>query len=137
MKMHCSGCAAALAAAALALGISDCTAQQYPAGPIRMVVPFTPGSASDILARLLQPKLLEAWGQQIIIDNRPSAGGTVAGTIVAGAAPDGYTMMLTSSGFAGSAALYEKLPYDSVKDFAGVTQVVSTPLVIVVAPTLG
>jgi tripartite-type tricarboxylate transporter receptor subunit TctC len=102
-----------------------------------MVVPFTPGSASDILARLIQPKLLESWGQQIVVDNRPSAGGTVAGSIVATALPDGYTLMLTSSGFAGSAALYEKLPYDSVKDFAGVTQVVSTPLVLVVAPGLG
>ena len=112
-------------------------ADVYPTGPIRMVVPFTPGSASDICARLIGPKLLEAWGHQIVVDNRPSAGGTVAGSIVAGAAPDGYTMMLTSSGFAGSAALYDKLPYDSVKDFAGVTQVVSTPLVIVVASNLG
>ena len=115
----------------------DCVAQPYPAGPIRMVVPFTPGSASDILARLIQPKLLESWGQQIVVDNRPSAGGTVAGSIVATAVPDGYTLMLTSSGFAGSAALYDKLPYDSVKDFSGVTQVVSTPLVLVVAPGLG
>jgi len=112
-------------------------AQRYPSGPIRMVVPFTPGSASDILARLIQPKLNESWGQQIVVDNRPSAGGTVAGSIVAGAAPDGHTMMLTSSGFAGSAALYDKLPYDSLNDFAGVTQVVSTPLVLVVGPGLG
>jgi tripartite-type tricarboxylate transporter receptor subunit TctC len=112
-------------------------AQSYPSGPIRMVVPFTPGSASDILARLIQPRLLESWGQPIVVDNRPSAGGTVAGIIVAGAAPDGQTLMLTSSGFAGSAALYAKLPYDSLKDFAGVTQVVSTPLVLVVAPGLG
>jgi len=128
----------ALAGALLAAGLAaNGAAQTYPAGPIRMVVPFTPGSASDILARLIQPKLLESWGQQIVVDNRPSAGGTVAGSIVASAAPDGYTMMLTSSGFAGSAALYDKLPYDSVKDFAGVTQVVSTPLVVVVAPALG
>ena len=125
----------ALAAQAPAATAND--AQQYPNGPIRMVVPFTPGSASDILARLIQPKLLESWGQQIVVDNRPSAGGTVAGSIVATALPDGYTLMLTSSGFAGSAALYEKLPYDSVKGFAGVTQVVSTPLVLVVAPGLG
>ena len=111
--------------------------QAYPSKPIRVVVPFTPGSASDILARLIAPKLLESWGQQIVVDNRPSAGGTVAGSIVAGAAPDGHTLMLTSSGFAGSAALYEKLPYDSLKDFAGVTQVVSTPLVLVVSPGLG
>ncbi|MEO7728205.1 MAG: tripartite tricarboxylate transporter substrate binding protein [Burkholderiales bacterium] len=128
-----------LAAFTLSCGFATVAtaAQTYPTGPIRMVVPFTPGSASDILARLIQPKLLESWGQQIVVDNRPSAGGTVAGTIVATAAPDGYTVMLTSSGFAGSAALYDKLPYDSVKDFSGVTQVAGTPLVLVVAPGLG
>ena len=122
---------AAGAVAAQAASIS------YPSKPIRVVVPFTPGSASDILARLIGPKLLESWGQQIVVDNRPSAGGTVAGSIVATAAPDGHTIMLTSSGFAGSAALYEKLPYDSLKDFSGVTQVASTPLVLVVSPALG
>ncbi len=126
-----------VAASLVFASVSTQGAETYPAGPIRMVVPFTPGSASDILARLIGPKLLEAWGHQLVVDNRPSAGGTVAGSIVAGAAPDGYTMMLTSSGFAGSAALYDKLPYDSVKDFAGVTQVVSTPLVVVVSPALG
>jgi tripartite-type tricarboxylate transporter receptor subunit TctC len=128
-----------LAAASLAIvpAATALAADVYPSGPIRMIVPFTPGSASDILARLIQPKLLESWGQQIVVDNRPSAGGTVAGSIVAGASPDGHTVMLTSSGFAGSAAVYEKLPYDSLKDFAGVTQVVSTPLVLIVAPGLG
>jgi len=128
--------ATALAAQAQS-ATADIAAQRYPGGPLRMVVPFTPGSASDILARLIGPRLLDSWGQQIVVDNRPSAGGTVAGSIVAGAAPDGHTMMLTSSGFAGSAALYDKLPYDSLNDFAGVTQVVSTPLVLVVGPGLG
>lgn len=112
-------------------------AQPFPSKPIRVVVPFTPGSASDILARLIGPKLLESWGQQVVVDNRPSAGGTVAGVIVAGAVPDGHTLMLTSSVFAGGAALYAKLPYDTLKDFTGVTQVVSTPLLVTVAPGLG
>lgn len=111
--------------------------QTYPARPIRMVVPFSAGSATDILARLIGPKLNEAWGQQVVVDNRPSAGGTVAGSIVAGAAPDGYTLLLHSSGFAGSAALYDKLPYDSVKDFTGIMQIAGTPLVILMSPTLG
>jgi tripartite-type tricarboxylate transporter receptor subunit TctC len=71
------------------------------------------------------------------VDNRPSAGGTVAGSIVAGSAPDGYTLLLHSSGFAGSAALYDKLPYDSVKDFTGIMQIAGTPLVILTSPTLG
>ncbi len=110
---------------------------QYPTKPIRVLVPFSAGSATDILARLIGPKLSEAWGQQIVVDNRPSAGGTVAGGIVATAAPDGYTVMLTSSAFAGSAALYDKLPYDTLRDFAGITQIASTPLIIVVTPALG
>lgn len=109
----------------------------YPTKPIRIVVPFSAGSVTDILARMIGPKLFEAWGQQVVVDNRPSAGGTVAGSIVAGAAPDGYTLLLHSSGFAGSAALFDKLPYDSVKDFAGIMQIAGTPLVIVVPPSLG
>ena len=125
-----------LAGAALPVA-APAAAQPFPNKPIRMVVPFTPGSASDILARLIAPKLLESWGQQVVVDDRPSAGGTVAGAIVAGATPDGHTLMLTSSGFAGAAALYAKLPYDTLKDFAGITQVASTPLLLVVAPNLG
>ena len=113
------------------------TQVNYPTRPIRIVVPFSAGSATDILARLIGPKLYESWGQQVVVDNRSSAGGTVAGGIVAGAAPDGYTLLLVSSGFAGSAALYDKLPYDSVKDFAGIMQIAGTPLVILVAPSLG
>jgi len=112
-------------------------AADYPTRPIRMVVPFTPGSAADILARLIGPKLLEAWGQQLVVDDRPSAGGTVAGSMVASAAPDGYTLMLTSSAFAGSAALYDKLPYDSIKDFQGVTQVAQTATLFVVSSAIG
>jgi tripartite-type tricarboxylate transporter receptor subunit TctC len=100
-------------------------------------VPFTPGSAADLLARMIAPKLTESWGQQVVVDNRPSAGGTVAGGIVAGASPDGHTLMLTSSAFAGSAALYDKLPYDSIKDFRGVSLVTLTALALVVSPTLG
>jgi tripartite-type tricarboxylate transporter receptor subunit TctC len=121
----------------LFLGIGLANAQPYPSRPIRIVIPFTPASASDILARLIGPRLHEAWGQQVVIDDRPSAGGTIAGEIVARATPDGHTLMLTSSAFAGSAALYDKLPYDSVKDFSGVSQVAETALVLVVAPSQG
>ena len=121
----------------LLMAASPTFAQNYPTKPIRVLVPFSAGSATDILIRAIGPKLHEAWGQQVVADNRPSAGGTVAGSIVAGAAPDGYTLLITSSAFAGSAALYDKLPYDTVRDFAGITQVASTPLIIVVAPSLG
>ena len=112
-------------------------AAEYPVRPIRIIVPFTAGSASDILARMIGPKLLESWGQQVVIDNRPSAGGTVAGSIVASAAPDGHTLMLTSSAFAGSAALYDKLPYDSIRDFRGISMIAQTAIVLIVSPTLG
>jgi tripartite-type tricarboxylate transporter receptor subunit TctC len=124
------------AIAVLAAG-QNALAQNYPSRPIRIVVPFSAASQSDFLARVIGPKLLETWGQQVVVDNRPSAGGTVAGGIVASALPDGHTLMLTSSAFAVSAALYDKLPYDALKDFAGVTQVASTALVLVVAPALG
>jgi tripartite-type tricarboxylate transporter receptor subunit TctC len=109
----------------------------YPTKPIRIVVPFTAGSATDIIARIVGPKLVERWGKQVVTDNRPSAGGVVACSIVAEAEPDGHTLMVTGSNFAGSAALYSKLPYDPVRDFSGVTQFASTPLVLVVAPALG
>lgn len=109
----------------------------YPARPIRIIIPFTAGSASDLLARMIGPKMTESWGQQVVVDNRPGAGGTVAGGIVATATPDGHTLMLTSSAFAGSAALYDKLPYDSHKDFTGVTLVATTALVLIVSPNVG
>src|ERR1700752_509584 len=123
-----------------ALGFTPAAAQDtaFPAKPIGVVVPFTPGSATDIIARFVTPKMAERWGRPVIVDNRPSAGGVVACTTVAEAAPDGHTLMVTGSNFAGSAALYHgKLPYDAVKDFAGVTQFATTPLVLVVAPSLG
>lgn len=126
-----------LCVALLLLAATVAPAQPYPSKPIRIVVPFSVGSQSDFLARVIGPKLSETWGQQVVADNRPSAGGVVAGGIVAGAASDGHTLMLTSSAFAVSAALYAKLPYDSLRDFSGVTQVASTALVLVVAPDLG
>ena len=122
----------------LVLGVGAASGQAYPTKPIRVVVPFTPGSATDIIARVVAPRLAERWGRPVVMDNRPSAGGIVACTIVAEATPDGHTLMVTGSNFAGSAALYAgKLPYDPVRDFTGITQFASTPLVLVVAPSLG
>jgi tripartite-type tricarboxylate transporter receptor subunit TctC len=109
----------------------------YPTKPIRIVIPFTAGSATDIIARFVNPSLVERFGKQVVTDNRPSAGGIVACSIVAESAPDGHTLLVTGSNFAGSAALYSKLPFDPVKDFSGVTQYASTPLVLVVAAGLG
>ena len=117
-------------AAATALITYQACAQTYPVKPVRIVVPFTPGSATDVIARMIAPRLADRWGQQVVVDNRPSAGGTVAGGIVGGALPDGHTLLLASSVFAGSAALYPKLPYDTLRDFTGVTQIGSTPMLI-------
>jgi tripartite-type tricarboxylate transporter receptor subunit TctC len=130
-----------LAAAVLCAGANAHAASKepaFPTQPIRVVVPFSPGSATDIIARIIGQKLAEAWGEQVVVDNRPSAGGIIAFKIVAEANPDGQTLTATGSNYSGSAALYAgKLPYDPVKDFAGVAQVASTPLVLVVASNLG
>jgi tripartite-type tricarboxylate transporter receptor subunit TctC len=112
-------------------------AQAYPAKPIRMIVPLSAGSAADLLARRLASKMSENWGQQVVVDNRPGAGGIIGAGIVAKAIPDGYTLLVHSAAFAVSAAFYSKLPYDSLKDFAPVSQIAIAPTVLVVAPSLG
>ena len=114
-----------------------CAQEKFPQRPIRMLVPFSPGSQTDILARWVGEKMGESWGQQVVVDNRPSAGGTIAAGIVAGAPGDGHTLMLHSVGHAINASLYSRLPFDTIKDFAGVSQVASVPNVLVVAPALG
>jgi tripartite-type tricarboxylate transporter receptor subunit TctC len=109
----------------------------FPSKPIRMLVPFSPGSQTDILARWVGEKMNENWGQQVVVDNRPSAGGTIASQYVLSANPDGHTLMMVSTGHAGNATLYSKLPYDTVKDFSGVSRVASVPNLLVVPPSLG
>jgi tripartite-type tricarboxylate transporter receptor subunit TctC len=111
--------------------------EKFPVKNIRMLVPFAAGSQTDILARWIGEEFVKSWGQQTVVDNRPSAGGTVASQVVLDANPDGHTMMMVSTGHAGNATLYSKLPYDTIKDFAGVSQVASVPNLLVVAPTLG
>ena len=123
-------------AAGLGTGLAE-AAEKFPNRPIRMLVPFSAGSQTDILARWIGEKMVENWGQQVVVDNRPSAGGTLASQYVLGADPDGHTLMMVSTGHAGNATLYSKLPYDTVKDFAGVSRVASVPNLLVVAPTLG
>jgi tripartite-type tricarboxylate transporter receptor subunit TctC len=114
------------------------TAQdRFPNKPIQMIVPFSAGSGTDIVARMVGKKMSENWGQQVVVINRPGGGGIVASSIVARAAPDGYTLLCHGSAFAVSATLYSKLPYDPLNDFAGVSQISSGPHVLVVAPSLG
>jgi tripartite-type tricarboxylate transporter receptor subunit TctC len=116
------------------LAASSATAQtDYPNQPVRMVVPFSAGSVTDLLARSIGDKLSERWGQQVIVENRPGIPGTAS---VAKSAPDGLTLMLTSNGHTVAAVLNKSLTFDPVKDFAGVTQVASVPLVLIVPPDL-
>ena len=126
--------ATALVLAAAQLAFAQ---DKYPTRPIRMLVPFSAGSQTDILARWVGEKMGEHWGQQVVVDNRPSAGGTIASELVLGANFDGHTLMMVSTGHAGNATLYSKLSYDTVKDFAGISQVASVPNILVVAPVLG
>ena len=123
-----------LCAAAVARAQAPDSAATYPNRPIRIIVPFSAGAGSDFLARLIGPRLTEKWGQQVVVDNRASAAGTVAGEIVTRAAADGHTLMITSSAIAASAALYPKLPYDTVRDFASVTKLAVTATLFVAAP---
>ncbi|HEY8579712.1 MAG TPA: tripartite tricarboxylate transporter substrate binding protein [Beijerinckiaceae bacterium] len=130
----------ALALATLAaLGASPARAQQpsaWPDRPIRVIVPFAAGGAVDALARVVGAKLQESLKQPVIVENRPGAGGNIATDAVAKAAPDGYTMLLTTNGHAISPSLYKSLPFDPIGDFAPVTQVISSSLLLVANPKL-
>jgi tripartite-type tricarboxylate transporter receptor subunit TctC len=112
-------------------------AQTYPAKPVRLITPFPPGGTTDILARIVATKLTEAWGQQVFVDNRGGAGGTVGVGLAARAEPDGHTILIAHIGpLAMAPALYPKLAYDPVRDFAAITQIASVPNGFVVHPSL-
>ncbi len=103
----------------------------YPERPIRLIVPFPPGGANDILARLVGPRLTSAWGQPVIIDNRPGAGGITGTALAAKTAPDGYTLVLVPATHAINVSLYAKPPYDAVNDFAPVALLATAPYMLV------
>lgn len=112
-------------------------AQTYPAKPVRVVVPFTPGGSQDVIARLFAQKLTESMKQQFVIDNRGGAAGLIAAELVARAPKDGYTLFVITGGPISLApALHPKLPYDPIKDFAPITQLVDTPMALIVTPAL-
>lgn len=127
---------AAIAVTSVFVAVSA-QAQNYPTRPIRMIVPFAPGGATDVPTRLVAAKLAERMGQAVVIDNRPGAGGAVGTGTVAKAEPDGHTLLMTSTPFVLSPHMYKSLPYDPLKDFVQVTQFGSAPNVLVVHPTLG
>jgi tripartite-type tricarboxylate transporter receptor subunit TctC len=112
-------------------------AQNYPSKPIRLVVPFTPGGSTDILARVIGMKLTEAWGRQVVIDNRPGAGGNIGVDLVAKSPADGYTLVMGHIGtFGVNPTLYPKLPYDPIRDFQPITLVALVPNMLSVNPAL-
>jgi tripartite-type tricarboxylate transporter receptor subunit TctC len=129
--------AAAIAAAVLIFSVTPAAAQTYPSRPIRMIVPFAPGGNVDINARAVAPGLGQLLGQQVIVDNRAGAGGTIGTDTVAKSPADGYTLLMASSSImTNGPAVYPKLPYDIVRDFAPVGRVAVVPLVIIVHPSL-
>jgi tripartite-type tricarboxylate transporter receptor subunit TctC len=120
-----------LSAGLLTGAASGVHAQGYPNKPIRIVVPYPPGGFNDTLARTVGQKLNEAWGQPVVVDNKPGAGTLIGTDAVAKASPDGYTLLITPFAFAVNPSIFKKLPYDPLKDFAPITLAAATPNLLV------
>jgi len=128
--------ASMLAAMLALLGAQEAAAQKWPDKAVRIVTPFAPGGGTDVFARILAQRFSEVFGQQFIVDNRPGAGSTTGTEFVARSPADGHTLLMTSASFTFNPGLYPKLRYDSLKDFAPVSQVVRVPHVVLVLPSL-
>jgi tripartite-type tricarboxylate transporter receptor subunit TctC len=118
-----------------AVAPAPAAAQAYPSKPIRMIVPFTPGTGIDILARTVGQKLSERWGQPVVIDNKPGASGNIGSDLTAKSPPDGYTLMMTVNTYASNASLYRKLPFDPVRDITPVMQITLGAMALGVNPS--
>jgi tripartite-type tricarboxylate transporter receptor subunit TctC len=112
------------------------SAQTYPSKPVRVIVPFGAGGPTDVIARVVAQKLTEAWGQQVITENIPGAGGNTGIAMAAKSAPDGYTILVVSTGFMVNPSMYAKVPYDPIKDFSPITLVAASPNVVSAHPAL-
>jgi tripartite-type tricarboxylate transporter receptor subunit TctC len=134
MKPRTGLTAILVAMLAMTLNAVSARAQTYPSKPVRIMVPFPAGGPVDSLARVISPKLAESFGQPVLVDNRPGAGGNLAADLVAKAAPDGHTLLMTPNGLAISPVLYRKLPFDPARDFAAVTQIVNSRQILVANP---
>ncbi len=131
------GCLLAVTAAASAQTASTGSGQAFPSRPVRVVVPFAPGGATDIVTRVVGQKLNEAWGQTVVVDNRAGAGGNIGADIVAKASPDGYTLLMTSGSIVtANPYIFRKLPYSPDKDLVAITNVASGPQIVAVHPSL-
>ena len=126
----------AVLVAALALASGAATAQQYPTKPISLLIPFPPGGSADVMARLVGTKLSEAWGQPVVVESKPGAGGIIASAQLAKSAPDGYTLMMATANVTINPSLYKSLPFDTEKAFAPIIQAISVPNVFVVRSNL-
>src|SRR5882672_10412879 len=126
-----------LGTALLALASQVFAQEPFPSRTVRIIVPFTPGSVTDVMARSVTDKLAANLGQPVIVENRPGAGGTIGIAQVAKSSPDGYTLVVVSAGYAVNPVIYENLPYDSAKDLAGVIPLGNLPSVLFVSPALG
>src|SRR6185436_14953316 len=124
------------AVALLACSWHGAHAQAYPAKPVRIIVPYGTGSATDALARLIAQKMSDSVGQQVVVDNQPGANGIPASAAVAKAPPDGYTLIMIAANHVVNASLYSKLPYDTLKDFKPVLRVAFAPFILTVHPSL-
>ena len=129
--------AVALSLAASGPAHAEKNNNNYPNKPIRIIVPFTPGGTSDVLARTLGAKLSDIWGQAVVIENRTGAGGTIGTGLVAKATPDGYTLLISSAAFVISAAVHENLPYDITRDFSGITRLGFSTTALITSPSTG
>jgi tripartite-type tricarboxylate transporter receptor subunit TctC len=126
-------------AAVIALGAAHAAAwaQQWPTKPLRVIVPFTPGSATDLMARTVSERLSALLGQPVLVDNRPGAGGTIGVAAAAKAEPDGYTLLVHSSSYTVTPSTYKNLPYDTLRDLSGIAPLGLLPNVLVIAPAKG
>ncbi|OVZ57389.1 hypothetical protein CDO44_18495 [Pigmentiphaga sp. NML080357] len=136
MQNHPSLCAAVALACAAVPWASPSRAADYPAQPIRLIVPFAPGGGTDMIARVVGKKLGERLGQPVIVDNRPGASGIIGAEAVARSAPDGYTLLMATTAISSNGSLYDTISYDLKKDFAPVSQLANAPAVLVVNPGL-
>lgn len=125
-----------LCAASILATVGGAAAQGYPAKPMRMVVPSAPGGSVDTLARIVAQKMTDSLRQQVIVENRSGSGGVVGTELVAKAAPDGYTLLMAYGSHVINPSLYRKLPYETIKDFAPITQVAVQPLMVNIHPSL-
>lgn len=137
MKVRDRAFYAAVAVTALAAGVAQAVhAQAFPTKPVRVINPAAPGGNSDVFFRLLQPKMSEALGQQVVMDYRAGAGGTIGGEVIARSAPDGYTTGLVAASFVINPSTFKKIPYDTRKDFSALGIIVDVPSGLVVHPSL-